>query len=249
MDSADSSANPAAGLVADTGHRIGTPRGGVLGVQAGLFDLADVAVAGMWRGWLDDPATVRRFQLKVYRRGVGQCWFWLGAIASDGHGSFRAGSRTTGTSAVIAAHVFSHHLAHHAGHRRVAGPGLGQRVTDVVIRHHCDEASCQNPAHLGPGTRADNTTDWVLRRHRTGGPLQDRRGAAGRARAIRDAILAAAPTANGKAVQDAIATAQAAGDRHPGQQPLFTVARPGTPPRLRSRPQGVRVDTGSGAEV
>jgi hypothetical protein len=82
-----------------------------------------------------------------------------------------------------------------------------------VVRHACDESACCNPAHLVAGTAADNTTDYLARRGRVGGPLSDARGAAGRAVATREAIttaLAAAGTAT--AVEAAIATARAFGD-------------------------------------
>ena len=46
------------------------------------------------------------------------------------------------------------------------------------------------PAY-GVGTQPDNIWDYVARRGREGGPLADRRGARGRAIAIRAAILAA----------------------------------------------------------
>ncbi len=91
---------------------------------------------------------------------------------------------------------------------------------DVVIRHRCDEASCQNPAHLLLGTAADNTGDYRLRRYRVGGPLTDLRGTAGRAIAIRDAILNA--RARGPAATDAAITAAIlAGDSSADQPALF----------------------------
>ena len=47
----------------------------------------------LWLAWLADPDTRRRHEALVYRRGPGQCAYWLGAISSTGHGKFRAGSR------------------------------------------------------------------------------------------------------------------------------------------------------------
>jgi hypothetical protein len=90
----------------------------------------------------------------------------------------------------------------------------------VVIRHRCDEASCQNPTHLVLGTAADNTGDYTTRRHRIGGPLNDLRGTTGRAIAIRDAILTTRP--HGPTATDAaITTAIAAGDATTNQPSLF----------------------------
>ena len=45
----------------------------------------------MWRAWLADPDTRRRFEALVYRRGDG-CAYWTGALSSTGHGKFPAGS-------------------------------------------------------------------------------------------------------------------------------------------------------------
>ncbi len=44
----------------------------------------------LWQQWLDDPHVVARFVAKRYRRRDHQCWPWLGAVSSTGHGSFRA---------------------------------------------------------------------------------------------------------------------------------------------------------------
>ena len=113
---------------------------------------------------------------------------------------FRAGSRArarpdAGSSRIVTAHVYAYQL--HYG----ALPA-GQ----VVIRHQCDEASCQNWEDLVVGTQPDNVRDYQARRGREDGPLADRRGARGRAVAIRDAILAArrAGTSTEEALRQAI---------------------------------------------
>ena len=98
--------------------------------------------------------------------------------------------------------------AHVVAYQHAYGLSIERLMNDdVVIRHRCDEASCQNPAHLLIGTAADNTGDYRLRRYRVGGPLTDLRGTAGRAIAIRDAILNARahdPTAADAAITAAI---------------------------------------------
>ena len=101
---------------------------------------------------------------------------------------------------MITAHLYAYQLEH--------GP-FTERPMDIglVVRHRCDEASCQNPAHLHMGTPADNVGDYHARRWRTGSPLGDARGAAGRARAIRTAIC----TAGTGRTEAAIAAAIAAG--------------------------------------
>lgn len=190
-------------------------------VQAAVVDLAQLSLVGtggiptgqQWARWLADPATTARFQAKVYRRGGAACWFWVGAISSDGHGGFRAGSRTRATSWVVTAHVFAYQLTHGLCRDRLL-------AVDVVIRHRCDEASCQNPAHLAVGTATMNAAEYRTRRHRIGGPLRDTRGAAGRARAIRHAILTTLPAGAG-ATDNAITAAQASGNTHAHQPSLF----------------------------
>lgn len=181
--------------------------------------LADLTVAGtaapdaaVWQAWLADPDTRRRFEALTYRRGAGQCAYWLGAISSTGHGKFRAGSRARGSatdSRIVSAHVYAYQAEH----------GLIPDVVanKTVIRHRCDETSCVNGQHLIPGTQPENVGDYHARRL-TPGPLADRRGARSRAIAIRDAIKAALH--DGADPEEALATAIADGaSGH--QDPLF----------------------------
>lgn len=164
----------------------------------------------LWTWWLADADTRRRFAAKVHRRSASACWFWTGAIGSDGHGRFRAGSRTTGTSRVITAHVYAYQHAYGLCSQRLLH-------AEVVIRHRCDEASCQNPAHLQIGIAADNVADFHARRWRHQGPLLDARGAAGRARAIRTAIR----SAGSDQVEAELAIAAAAVAGHPADEQLL----------------------------
>ena len=96
-------------------------------------------------------------------------------------------------------------LAYQLCHGVIAAPWAGQ----VVIRHTCDEASCQNGEHLLIGTQPENVWDYRARRGREDGPLADHRGARGRAVAIRDSILAA--QRSGADVEEALRQAIAAG--------------------------------------
>jgi hypothetical protein len=179
---------------------LSVPGGRLRGVyeQASLLG-PGVVSPSLWPGWLTDPDTRHRFEAKVHRRSPTACWYWTAAIGSDGHGRFRAGSRTTATSRVIAAHLYAYQLEHGLfADRALSG-------IDVVVRHRCDEASCQNPRHLQLGTTADNVEDYNARRWRHDSPLGDARGAAGRARAIRTAIRAAGPGQTEPAITAAIA--------------------------------------------
>lgn len=154
-----------------------------------------------WKALSSDPATVERYEAKVYRGpGPTDCHWWLGAVSDTGHGKFRAGSRTAGTSRVVTAHVLGFAIYQDAA--------LLEH-SPMVVRHMCDEPSCQNPAHWLVGHRLQNILDFQARRNLSGHALADVRGAAGRAVAVRDAILSASPGM----VADVIAAALAAG--HP----------------------------------
>lgn len=174
--------------------------------------------AGTWLAWLADPDTRRRFEARVHRRGPEQCGYWLGAISSTGHGKFRAGSRARTRpgagpavpSRIVTAHVYAYQLHHGV----IPAPWAGH----VVIRHRCDETSCENWDHLLIGTQPDNIQDYQARRGREDGPLADRRGARGRAIAIRDAILTARRDCSN--IEEALQRAINAGIP-PRQEPLF----------------------------
>ena len=172
---------------------------------------------GLWLAWLADPDTRRRYEALVYRRGPGRCAYWLGAISSTGHGKFRAGSRARAgaglavPSRIVTAHVYAYQM----GHGLIAPSTVAGQV---VIRHSCDETSCQNWDHLLVGTQPENVWDYRARRGREDGPLADHRGARGRAAAIRDAILTA--QRSGAEVEEALRRAIAAGIP-PHQQRLF----------------------------
>jgi hypothetical protein len=159
-----------------------------------------------WKVLLEDPETQVRYFSKIHRREIpGACWYWTGAISDTGHGKLHAGTRTAGDrpgSRVVASHVYGYQLS-----RGPLRPGPDGKLP--VIRHVCDESSCHNPAHWITGTVADNAADYAARALLPGSPLTDRRGPAGRARAIRDAILKV--LAEGKDVEHAITRAAEAG--------------------------------------
>ncbi|ATL88770.1 hypothetical protein [Streptomyces malaysiensis] len=153
-----------------------------------------------WALLAADAATVKRYRAKVFDRGPDQCAYWLGAISSSGHGKLRAGSRKAGTSRVVTVHVLGFVIAN----------GAAALPEGHVVRHTCDESSCQLAAHWVAGERLDNIRDYYARSHRAGHALSDVRGPDGRAVAIRDAILTAQAT--GADIETAIAAAIAAGN-------------------------------------
>lgn len=64
------------------------------------------------------------------------------------------------------------------------------RCRRSVVCHQCDSHGCTNPGHLRLGTNTENRAEWAARHRNPTGPLADVRGAAGRTRAIAEAILA-----------------------------------------------------------
>jgi hypothetical protein len=79
----------------------------------------------------------------------------------------------------------------------------------VVIRHSCDETSCENWDHLLIGTQPDNVRDYRARRGREDGLRADHRAACGQAIAIRNAILTA--RRDGASIEEALQRAIKAG--------------------------------------
>jgi HNH endonuclease len=156
---------------------------------------------------LSDDNTWQRFQRLTWTAGGrdAHAW-WVGAI-SDGYGRFRIGSRRDGTGRIITAHRYAYMREH------------GPIPASVIVRHLCDETLCTNAGHLLDGDPAENLEDYLRRRHRAHHPLSDIRGAAGRARAIRDAIRTSQRTHpnNLTAQRAAVAAAIADGDAHAGQ--------------------------------
>ncbi|MBO1756861.1 hypothetical protein J4030_17220 [Allobranchiibius sp. CTAmp26] len=148
--------------------------------MVGLSPVARTVV----RDGVIDPAVIARYRAKVAYAGPGDCWHFTGAIHPHGHGRFFVGQYTrvdTGDrrDVVVIAHRFGWAITY----------GLGSLDQVPVLAHECDEAGCQNTAHLAPATTASNHRDWDIRRWQLGSPLRDTRGPAGRARAIREAIL------------------------------------------------------------
>jgi hypothetical protein len=173
----------------------------------------------LWEALAADNEARDRYYGKVYWRGPGQCAYFLGALSSGGYGGFRAGTRRAAAgrpgSLVVPAHIYGYVLS-----RGVPGP---DPVTGLmpVVRHRCDEPSCQAAGHLAAGSPAENSRDYLARRRDPYSPLSDRRGPRGRAVAIRGAILTAlAEGASLGEIEAAIEAASAAGI--PGaQQVLF----------------------------
>jgi len=189
------------------------------GRRAGERDQLGRIPLDLWQALAGDTEARARYYSKVYWRGPGQCAFFLGALSSGGHGRFRAGTRRAvadrPASLVVPAHVYGYVLS-----RGIPGPDPATGLLPV-IRHRCDEPSCQAAGHLAAGSPAENINDYLARRRDPYSPLNDRRGPRGRSVAIRNAILAAlAEDASAGQIEAAIERVSAAGI--PGaQQMLF----------------------------
>ncbi len=157
---------------------------------------------GPSRVGLSVEAELARLRVKVVvDPRPGGCHHWVGAIGDDGYGRFQAGSGPGART--VRPHVRLFELTH------------GLRPVGVPLLHSCDETGCVAVAHLSVGTQALNVAQMhhrgrSYRRHTS---VVDRRGPAGRARAIRAALA-------GGWDQPAFVVAVAVGDPFNGQLTL-----------------------------
>lgn len=86
-----------------------------------------------------------RFWKKVDRRGASECWPWIGGCFADRYGAISVDGKPRRAPRV------AYELA------------IGPIPEGMGIRHACDNPKCVNPAHLTPGTHADNMADKVRR--------------------------------------------------------------------------------------
>ncbi len=87
---------------------------------------------------------IERFYAKVSKTPTERgCLEWTASRNAFGHGSFGVGKK------IVYAHRFAWELVN------------GPIPAGLVIRHMCHNPLCCNPAHLEPGSRADNVQDMI----------------------------------------------------------------------------------------
>lgn len=99
-----------------------------------------------------------RFWQGVDKRGEQECWPWQRALtggrSGKAYGLFTRSRRSPGSR-----NIYAHRMAYCVANS-IAPETL---PTSTVIRHRCDNPVCCNPAHLEPGTQADNAKDMAIR--------------------------------------------------------------------------------------
>jgi len=111
-----------------------------------------------WRVKADRDRPDRRRQYQTLREALDaktptgapdDCWEWGGSPGQDGYGVVSWGG--------------SQYRAHRVSYELHVGPV----PEGLVVRHACDNPPCVNPAHLLPGTQADNVRDMYERGRRS----------------------------------------------------------------------------------
>lgn len=101
-----------------------------------------------------------RFSIKgllKYTKTNNDCKEWLLGKRSGGYGSVR----WDGT------HFSVHRLVYNLAHP-------DEDITNLFIRHRCDNPSCINPEHLESGTPQDNTDDMISKERNAKGSKHGR---------------------------------------------------------------------------
>lgn len=93
---------------------------------------------------------IPRFWARVAKRGLDDCWEWVGVrVPPQGrllpYGLFSVGKK------LYRAHRFSYEIA------------IGPIPDGLLVLHKCDNPPCVNPAHLYAGTYVDNMRDRTSR--------------------------------------------------------------------------------------
>lgn len=102
-------------------------------------------------------SALERFMRKVRKQakeqvaGLGPCWYWRGALRTNGYGHFSYTDPATGKTRWRGAHQWSWELLN------------GPIPEGMVLMHKCDKEICVNPSHLEPGTPKQNMDDKMAK--------------------------------------------------------------------------------------
>ena len=98
-----------------------------------------------------DLAIVARFW--KYTKRTTECWLWVGPYKRAAH-----------------AYYGQLPISREGVRRRIRAHALGWEIGNQsdwpagkIARHTCDNPGCVNPAHIIPGTKAENTRDMLQR--------------------------------------------------------------------------------------
>lgn len=94
---------------------------------------------------------IDRFESKFIKKGLNECWLWMGCKNDKGYGQFRT-DRT----------IYSHRLSYQLY--------VGNIPKGLYVLHTCDKPLCCNPQHLFLGTQKANMKDM----HKKGRSIYDR---------------------------------------------------------------------------
>ncbi len=90
---------------------------------------------------------ILRFWFHVRIRGIDECWEWRASKSNNGYGYFVLRLEGSGFWKTFRAHRVVWTIAN------------GPVPSGLLVCHHCDCPSCQNPHHLFIGNHVDNMHD------------------------------------------------------------------------------------------
>lgn len=93
---------------------------------------------------VEKPSLTERIWSRVQRGHVLDCWPWYGSTSPKGYGKISVDGVPRLVTRIVFAQTYGY--------------------LPPAVRHRCDNPPCVNPAHLLPGTIADNNADMAQRR-------------------------------------------------------------------------------------